>query len=73
MLMVLVGDALVRYVNSGVTLGAVNLPEVNLRSLMSDEQNHARVRRIRSSEVVSILTAIGDLHTSQRTWCFEKR
>ncbi|KAE8444375.1 Phosphoglycerate dehydrogenase ser3 [Mollisiaceae sp. DMI_Dod_QoI] len=38
-----VGDALVRYVNSGVTLGAVNLPEVNLRSLMSDEQNHARV------------------------------
>ncbi|KAI9646957.1 D-3-phosphoglycerate dehydrogenase 2 [Ciborinia camelliae] len=39
----LVGDALVRYVNSGVTLGAVNLPEVNLRSLTLDESNHARV------------------------------
>jgi len=30
-------------VNSGVTLGAVNLPEVNLRSLTMDEPNHARV------------------------------
>jgi len=30
-------------VNSGVTLGAVNLPEVNLRSLTLDESNHARV------------------------------
>ncbi|KAF7957559.1 hypothetical protein EAE96_003134 [Botrytis aclada] len=38
-----VGDALVRYVNLGVTLGAVNLPEVNLRSLTLDESNHARV------------------------------
>jgi len=38
-----VGDALVRYVNQGVTLGSVNLPEVNLRSLTLDEPNHARV------------------------------
>ncbi|ATZ48394.1 hypothetical protein BCIN_03g06180 [Botrytis cinerea B05.10] len=38
-----VGDALVRYVNLGVTLGAVNLPEVNLRSLTLEESNHARV------------------------------
>lgn len=38
-----VGEALVRYVNSGVTLGAVNLPEVNLRSLTLDERDHARV------------------------------
>lgn len=38
-----VGEALVRYVNSGVTLGSVNLPEVNLRSLTVDEPNHARV------------------------------
>ncbi|TGO37322.1 hypothetical protein BHYA_0100g00220 [Botrytis hyacinthi] len=37
-----VSDALVRYVNLGVTLGAVNLPEVNLRSLTLDESNHAR-------------------------------
>ncbi|KAH8809224.1 D-3-phosphoglycerate dehydrogenase [Xylogone sp. PMI_703] len=38
-----VGEALVRYVNSGVTLGSVNLPEVNLRSLTLDEPNHARI------------------------------
>lgn len=38
-----VGQALVRYVNEGTTLGAVNLPEVNLRSLTMDEPNHARV------------------------------
>ncbi|KAL1958316.1 hypothetical protein VTO42DRAFT_4633 [Malbranchea cinnamomea] len=38
-----VGQALVRYVNEGITLGAVNLPEVNLRSLTIDEPHHARV------------------------------
>lgn len=42
---IVVSEALVRYVNSGVTLGAVNLPEVNLRSLTLDEANHARVSR----------------------------
>lgn len=38
-----VAQALTRYVNEGTTLGAVNLPEVNLRSLTMDEPNHARV------------------------------
>ncbi|PGH16909.1 phosphoglycerate dehydrogenase [Polytolypa hystricis UAMH7299] len=38
-----VGQALVRYVNEGTTLGAVNLPEVHLRSLTMEEPNHARV------------------------------
>ncbi|KAJ6030047.1 uncharacterized protein N7446_000891 [Penicillium canescens] len=38
-----VAQALVRYVNEGSTLGAVNLPEVTLRSLTMDEPNHARV------------------------------
>lgn len=38
-----VGQALVRYVNEGTTLGAVNLPEVALRSLTMDEPNHVRV------------------------------
>jgi D-3-phosphoglycerate dehydrogenase len=33
----------VRYVNQGVTLGSVNLPEVNLRSLTLAEPKHARV------------------------------
>lgn len=38
-----VGEALVRYINEGATLGAVNMPEVNLRSLTMDEPNHVRV------------------------------
>ena len=32
-----------RYINQGVTLGSVNLPEVNMRSLTLEEPNHARV------------------------------
>ena len=38
-----VGEALVRYINQGSTVGSVNLPEVGLRSLTLDERNHARV------------------------------
>ncbi|KAK5630717.1 hypothetical protein RRF57_006432 [Xylaria bambusicola] len=38
-----VGDALVRYINQGVTIGSVNMPEVNLRSLTSEESDYARV------------------------------
>ncbi|KAK3378171.1 hypothetical protein B0H63DRAFT_479057 [Podospora didyma] len=38
-----VSDALVRYINQGITLGSVNLPEITMRSLTLDEPNHARV------------------------------
>lgn len=38
-----VADALVNYVNFGTTSGAVNMPEVTLRSLTLDEPNHVRV------------------------------
>jgi len=38
-----VSEALVRYVNLGITQGAVNMPEVSLRSLTEQESNHARV------------------------------
>lgn len=38
-----VAEALIRYVNEGATLGAVNMPEVNLRSLTMDEPKHARI------------------------------
>jgi D-3-phosphoglycerate dehydrogenase / 2-oxoglutarate reductase len=38
-----VSEALVRYVNEGVTVGSVNMPEVSLRSLTMDEPDHARV------------------------------
>lgn len=47
-----VGQALVRYVNEGTTLGAVNIPEVALRSLTMDEPNHARVSFIRHDHPV---------------------
>jgi len=38
-----VSEALVRYVNEGTTFGAVNMPEVRLRSLTADEFDHVRV------------------------------
>lgn len=38
-----VSTALIRYVNEGTTSGAVNMPEVKLRSLTMDEPNHVRV------------------------------
>ncbi|KAK5135935.1 D-3-phosphoglycerate dehydrogenase 2 [Meristemomyces frigidus] len=38
-----VAHALVKYVNLGTTSGAVNMPEVTLRSLTMDEPNHVRV------------------------------
>lgn len=41
-----VANALVRYVNEGTTLGVVNMPEVNLRSLTLDEPDHVRVSTV---------------------------
>ena len=38
-----VAQSLVRYINDGATLGAVNMPEVNLRSLTMDQPDHMRV------------------------------
>ncbi|KAK0635485.1 hypothetical protein B0T17DRAFT_516420 [Bombardia bombarda] len=38
-----VAEALVRYINQGITFGSVNLPEITLRSLTLDEANHARI------------------------------
>jgi hypothetical protein len=68
----LVGEALVRYVNSGVTLGAVNLPEVNLRSLTLDERDHARVGQQRTHAAMA--ADCNRLSTSIATFlvCLEK-
>ncbi|KAH8598031.1 hypothetical protein B0O99DRAFT_52444 [Bisporella sp. PMI_857] len=55
-----VSSALVKYVNSGVTLGAVNLPEVNLRSLTLDEQNHARIIYIHKN-VPGVLRQVNEI------------
>ena len=41
--LLIVADALARYINQGITLGSVNLPEVQLRSLTLDEPDHARI------------------------------
>jgi len=38
-----VGGALLRYINFGCTTGAVNMPEVNLRSPTMAEERHFRV------------------------------
>lgn len=38
-----VANALVGYVNNGITIGCCNLPEVQLRSLTEDDMNHVRV------------------------------
>ena len=38
-----VADSLIRYINEGSTLGAVNMPEVTLRSLTSTDENSVRV------------------------------
>jgi len=38
-----VSTALMRYINEGATLGAVNMPEVNLRGLSLEEPNSMRV------------------------------
>lgn len=38
-----VADALVRYINQGLTVGSVNLPEVTLRNVGREENNSARI------------------------------
>jgi len=47
-----VAEALAKYVNEGSTQGAVNMPEVALRSLTADQPDHARVSHV--SEIPSI-------------------
>lgn len=44
-----VSSALVKYVNEGITVGAVNMPEVTLRSLLADQVGHARVSFVLST------------------------
>lgn len=68
-----VGQALVKYVNEGTTLGAVNLPEVALRSLTMDEPNHARVRTFDSLLSGHLLMVPGHLYSQKRSWCLAKR
>ncbi|KAI1007048.1 D-3-phosphoglycerate dehydrogenase 2 [Podosphaera aphanis] len=59
-----VSEALVRYVNSGATLGAVNLPEVSLRYLTLDKSNHARVIYIHHN-VPGVLRKVNSILANQ--------
>lgn len=51
----IVSEALVRYINQGITLGSVNIPEVQLRSLTSDEPDTARVSLCRNPNLTCII------------------
>ncbi|KAK9467432.1 hypothetical protein V1512DRAFT_261183 [Lipomyces arxii] len=55
-----VGQALVRYINEGATIGAVNFPEVSLRSLTLDESNHVRVLYVHQN-VPGVLRAVNEI------------
>ncbi|PNS15509.1 D-3-phosphoglycerate dehydrogenase 2 [Sphaceloma murrayae] len=55
-----VAEELIKYVNEGTTQGAVNLPEVSLRSLTTDEPNHVRVIFIHRN-VPGVLKRVNDV------------
>jgi D-3-phosphoglycerate dehydrogenase len=55
-----VAEALVKYVNFGTTIGAVNMPEVSLRSLTLDEPNHVRVVYIHKN-VPGVLRKVNEI------------
>ncbi len=55
-----VAQALVNYVNFGTTLQAVNMPEVNLRSLTMAEENHVRVIYIHKN-VPGVLRRVNEI------------
>ena len=55
-----VADSLVNYVNMGTTSGAVNMPEVTLRSLTMDEPNHVRVIYIHKN-VPGVLRKVNEI------------
>ncbi|KAG8532005.1 D-3-phosphoglycerate dehydrogenase 2 [Bacidia gigantensis] len=55
-----VAQALIRYINEGATLGAVNLPEVGLRSLTIDEPDHCRVIYIHRN-VPGVLRTVNEI------------
>ncbi|KAK0265385.1 D-3-phosphoglycerate dehydrogenase 2 [Friedmanniomyces endolithicus] len=55
-----VADSLVKYVNLGTTSGAVNMPEVTLRSLTMDEPNHVRVIYIHKN-VPGVLRRVNEI------------
>lgn len=51
-----VAESIVGYVNAGITLGSVNMPEVNLRSLTMEEPDHVRVCHKKQELLPKLLT-----------------
>lgn len=64
-----VAEALKNYINEGTTLGAVNLPEVSLRSITSAEQNHVRVSLDSFSENACVRNADYDRSSTFTRTC----
>jgi len=55
-----VGQALVRYLNYGTSLGAVNFPEVDLRAITNADERHIRVCHVHKNEP-GVLRAINEI------------
>lgn len=55
-----VGEALVKYVNEGITIGAVNMPEVALRSITIEEKDHVRLVYIHQN-VPGVLRQVNEI------------
>lgn len=67
-----VAEALKNYINEGTTLGAVNMPEVSLRSITAQEKNHVRVSQDYHNNMSrQILTVADYLHSQERARCAE--
>ncbi|ANB15767.1 phosphoglycerate dehydrogenase SER33 [Sugiyamaella lignohabitans] len=55
-----VGSALVKYINEGSSIGSVNFPEVDLRTLSQDQVNHVRVLYIHQN-VPGVLRTVNEI------------
>jgi D-3-phosphoglycerate dehydrogenase / 2-oxoglutarate reductase len=55
-----VGQALVRYLNYGTSIGAVNFPEVDLRAITNADERHIRVCHVHKNEP-GVLRAINQI------------
>ncbi|ODQ63904.1 hypothetical protein NADFUDRAFT_28004 [Nadsonia fulvescens var. elongata DSM 6958] len=55
-----VSTSLVKYINEGSSVGAVNFPEVSLRSLTLDQDNHVRVLYIHKN-VPGVLRTVNEI------------
>ncbi|KAK4687704.1 hypothetical protein P7C73_g2410, partial [Tremellales sp. Uapishka_1] len=69
-----VATALVRYLNYGTSLGAVNFPEVDLRAITTDDERHIRVCHVHRNEpgVLRSINAILGSHNIEKQYSDSK-